>query len=99
MHWPPPLAVPDDIDSEQDGVPASFICRISHEVMKEPALVCVSGRTYDREQLFTWHANGSEKDPLTQQPFALSDVSPNLAVREMIERWLDDRQARLKHVE
>jgi hypothetical protein len=99
VHWPSPLVIPDDIDSEQDGVPASFICRISHEIMKEPALVSVSGHTYDREQLFTWHANGSGRDPLTQQPFALSDVAPNLAVREMIQKWLDDRQARRKQME
>lgn len=41
-HWPKPLEIPDDMGSE-DGVPQAFICRISHEIMREPALVSVSG--------------------------------------------------------
>jgi hypothetical protein len=98
--WPQPLDIPGDVDTAEKIVPLAFICRISHEIMREPALVCVSGHTYDRVHLTSWHASSSGQEPLTRQPFALTDMAPNLALRELIYEWIQDHKSRqLEEVE
>uniref|UniRef100_A0A7S4L1D5 U-box domain-containing protein n=1 Tax=Guillardia theta TaxID=55529 RepID=A0A7S4L1D5_GUITH len=61
MHWPPPIDVPVDIFERVVSVPDSFICKITHDIMREPTMVCVSGHTYERAAIVTWHANSNGK--------------------------------------
>ena len=98
VHWPQPLEIPDHIDTSTN-VPRAFICKISREIMIEPTLVSVSGHSYDRSKLLDWHATGLGRDPLTRQPFELTDLSPNLALRELIEQWIHDYTSRQEEVE
>ena len=91
--WPQPLDIPRDMDVATN-VPQAFVCRISHEIMREPALVCLSGHTYDRVHLHLWHASSSGREPLTRQPFELTDVVPNLALRELIDEWIQEQESR-----
>jgi len=98
VHWPQPLEIPDHIDTSTD-VPRAFICKISREIMIEPTLVSVSGHSYDRSKLLDWHATGLGRDPLTRQPFELTDLSPNLVLRELIEQWIHDYTSRQEEVE
>ena len=62
--------------------------------MREPALVCLSGHTYDRAHLNLWHASSSGREPVTRQRFELTDVAPNLALRELIDEWIKDYKSR-----
>jgi hypothetical protein len=47
----PPLSPQEVIDEMLRGVPASFLCPLSKEVMTDPVLLVASGHTYERAAL------------------------------------------------
>ena len=68
-----------------DEIPG-FICYITQEVMKDPVMT-PSGRSFEREAIEDW-VRKSGTDPLTRKPLRLDQLTPNRALKEAIEQWL-----------
>lgn len=94
QFWPPPLPIPASLEDDA-AVPAAFRCPITYEVMREPA-VAVSGQTYERDAITRWLSGAQPHvDPITKAPLSLSHLSPNLALRAVMQDWLRERQGDL----
>ncbi|CAM8985169.1 unnamed protein product [Rhodiola kirilowii] len=75
--------------SEMDvrgSVPEEFICPLSKEMMKDPVVVS-TGKTYDRASIQEWLKAGNQTCPSTQQVLSHRLLTPNLVVRDLIEKW------------
>ena len=68
-----------------DEIPG-FICYITQEVMKDPVMT-PSGRSFERSAIEDW-VRKSGTDPLTRKPLRLDQLTPNRALKEAIEQWL-----------
>jgi hypothetical protein len=89
-HWGPPLEISDDVeDSLGADIPDALICSISFGIMRQPALVTTSGQSYERDHIFEV-ARRSGVDPRSRTPFTASDVVPNVALKQAIERFVRD---------
>ena len=72
-------------EAEVHDVPHCFRCPISRDWMNDP-VITPSGITYDRVHLERWiRSVGTE--PLTGTPLALTDLVPNRALHEAIDRY------------
>ena len=72
------------------GVPESFLCPITLQVMNDPVLLG-DGQSYERIVVEDWLENHSTS-PMTNAPLTNKDIVPNIALRQMIEDWaLQDR--------
>jgi len=89
-HWPRPIDVPEDLDEED--VPDDFVCSITRSIMCQPALVSVTGHTYDYEAIARWHTNSKGVDPKSGTPFSLNDLAPNHALRNLIDDWVQKQR-------
>ncbi|XP_077234424.1 E3 ubiquitin-protein ligase PUB23-like [Tasmannia lanceolata] len=68
-------------------VPHYFLCPISLEIMKDPVTLC-TGITYDRSSIERWIFSSKKKTcPVTKQELPDSDLTPNHAVRRLIQGW------------
>ena len=54
-----------------------------------PTLVCKTGKTYDKESLVRWiREHGT--DPIERDlRLTVADLSPNLALRDMVEEYVE----------
>ncbi|KAJ3105211.1 Mismatch repair protein msh3 [Phlyctochytrium planicorne] len=78
--------------AEEEGkkreVPEAFLGKISFELMTDP-VISPSGITYDRTEILQ-HLNKIGKwDPLARIPISEKDLIPNLALKEVIDEFLD----------
>jgi hypothetical protein len=88
---PPPPAV--ELESKEpsqeklldEGVPEEFICPIRFSIMLDP-VVDLDGVSYSREGIMKWLEN-NDTSPVTQQPLKLSDLKPNRALKNLIEKF------------
>lgn len=65
------------------ATPASFLCSITHQVMKDP-VIDGDGNSFERVAIEKWlAANGTS--PVTRLPMTLSDLRPNRALKELID--------------
>merc|ERR1711998_282914 len=78
-HYSMPPATSDD------AYPASFICSITREVMKDPVMD-LQGNSYERAAILDWLSrNGSS--PITRSPLRPSDLVPNRALKDAIDAF------------
>lgn len=68
-------------------VPTYLICPITHEVVRDPVITS-SGITYERAALLKSITRAGPVDPITRQDLGLKQLVPNLALREVAERYL-----------
>ncbi|KAJ1470679.1 hypothetical protein T484DRAFT_1562877, partial [Baffinella frigidus] len=88
-HWPPPLAVPPGLDEED--APDAFLCPITQTLMRTPALVTSTGRTFERSAFEQWIRERGT-DPLdTSTRLTITQLAPNLALRQLVESWVSER--------
>ena len=91
--WPPPVHVPPALETDE-GVPeppAELLCPIAHALMREPA-ISPAGVTYERAAIVQWlRTRGTE--PSTGRACAERELTPNRALRSVIERWVADATA------
>ncbi|XP_063680755.1 E3 ubiquitin-protein ligase CHIP-like [Bolinopsis microptera] len=67
-----------------------YLCgKISFEIMKEP-VITPSGVTYERSDLEEHLQRVGHFDPLTRVPLKREKLTPNLAMREVIEHFLEN---------
>lgn len=83
--WPPPIAVPKEMDSG-NNVPDYFLCPITGCLMRQPAMT-PDGVTYDYDAIVEWLQN-RQTDPSTNQPLTPDQLCPNRTVRSMIEDFI-----------
>lgn len=66
--------------------PPSFLCPINTEIMRDP-VVCADGHSYERDAIHAWLQNQSTS-PLTRVVLRHQDLTPNHALRNSIEEWI-----------
>eukprot|EP00198_Chlamydomonas_reinhardtii_P002663 XP_001691999.1 predicted protein [Chlamydomonas reinhardtii] len=86
-RMPPPL----DTTTPRPGrpleaAPDALCCPISHSLMRVP-VVGPSGTTFDFDYIRKWVLQHNT-DPVNGAPLSEADLYPNLAVRDLVERWL-----------
>jgi hypothetical protein len=73
--------------------PDEFCCPISHELMRDPVIVCETGMSYDRETISTW-LTSHDIDPSTGIDLGTKKaLAPNVALRNAIQQWSDRQRA------
>jgi F-box and WD-40 domain protein 7 len=66
--------------------PQSFSCPISMEVMNDPVMIA-TGHTYERACIEKWLSSGHQTCPLSGQRLRHSELTPNIALRNIIQDW------------
>ncbi|CAP31513.1 Protein CBR-CHN-1 [Caenorhabditis briggsae] len=70
-------------------IPEIMCGKITLELMKDPVIV-PSGITYDREEIVQHLRRIGHFDPVTRKPLTENEIIPNYALKEVIEKFLDD---------
>ena len=95
IRWPPPLVVPEALASRPRGdLPEEFVCPLTFDIMLQPAST-PRGTTYDHDALVSWVDRRGRYPAGEAGALRRADLSPNLALRRAIERWVVEEQARL----
>ncbi|KAJ4780292.1 U-box domain-containing protein kinase family protein [Rhynchospora pubera] len=83
------LSVSPRFKSQLDdkGIPSYFICPIFQEVMKDPH-IAADGYTYEAEAIKAWLESGHHTSPMTNLPLPHPELTPNYALRSVIQEWL-----------
>jgi hypothetical protein len=68
------------------GMRHLLMCPISLQPMQDP-VTAPTGITYDRRAIERWLAAGHGTCPVTGQPLALADLTPNHTLRRLIQSW------------
>ncbi|GLC38935.1 hypothetical protein PLESTM_000797600 [Pleodorina starrii] len=89
---PPPLDTDECPAAALDAAPAPLCCPISHGLMRVP-VVAPSGTTFEYDCIRRW-AQRHNTDPVNGGPLAEGDLYPNLALRDLIDRWLQQQGGR-----
>lgn len=66
-----------------DAIPPSFLCPITHAVMRDPVM-CSDGHTYERAAIKQWLHKHS-RSPLTNAALESTGMIPNIALRQAIQ--------------
>ena len=66
-----------------DSISQTFICSITHEIMKEP-VIDNEGNSYDRDAIINWLQNNNTS-PITRNYLHQSHLKPNRALADAIE--------------
>ncbi|KAE8733752.1 U-box domain-containing protein 13 [Hibiscus syriacus] len=69
-------------------IPDDFRCPISLELMKDPVIVS-TGQTYERSCMEKWLEQGHGTCPKTQQTLSNTSLTPNYALRSLIDQWCE----------
>jgi hypothetical protein len=62
---------------------SSFQCPLTMEVMRDPVMTA-DGQTYERAEIASWFALGNRTSPLTGAPLPSTNLTPNIALRNVI---------------
>ncbi|KAL8150231.1 hypothetical protein V2J09_020039, partial [Rumex salicifolius] len=78
----------------------SFVCPLTKNIMDDPVTI-QSGLTFERQAITEWFERFGDSDelkcPITDQKLETRILSPNLALRAIIEEWKDRNEtARIK---
>eukprot|EP00357_Protocruzia_adherens_P028825 CAMPEP_0115007046 /NCGR_PEP_ID=MMETSP0216-20121206/20903_1 /TAXON_ID=223996 /ORGANISM="Protocruzia adherens, Strain Boccale" /LENGTH=172 /DNA_ID=CAMNT_0002373827 /DNA_START=38 /DNA_END=556 /DNA_ORIENTATION=+ len=73
-------------------IPNGFVCPITQQIMRDPVMTPY-GHTYEREAIEEW-INKNHNDPMTQQPLEVSQLSSNYSLRDAIEYYIQQHQAK-----
>ncbi|CAN6349046.1 unnamed protein product [Urochloa humidicola] len=73
-------------DMDMGGMRHHLMCPISLQPMQGP-VTAPTGITYDRRAIERWLAAGHATCPVTGQPLALADLTPNHTLRRLIHSW------------
>ena len=68
------------------NIPYSLKCCITHEIMQDP-VVDPDGNSYEKTAIEKWLQTNSTS-PITRSPLTLSDLTPNRALKNVIEQFL-----------
>lgn len=77
-------------------VPEYLCGKISFEIMRDP-VITPSGITYDRQDIEEHLKRVGHFDPITRQPLKASQLISNLAMKEVVDAYLNDNEWALYH--
>ena len=77
-----------DDDALESAAPDHLRCRITHQLMRQPA-VTPFGVSYERDAIVAW-VERRGVDPQTRRRLAPSDLAPNLALRAAVEDYVGE---------
>uniref|UniRef100_A0A1J3IKF1 RING-type E3 ubiquitin transferase n=1 Tax=Noccaea caerulescens TaxID=107243 RepID=A0A1J3IKF1_NOCCA len=75
-----------NLEEEELTIPEDFLCPISLELMRDPAIVS-TGQTYERSYIQRWIDCGNLTCPKTQQRLENFTLTPNYVLRSLISQW------------
>ncbi|XP_059435551.1 putative U-box domain-containing protein 50 [Corylus avellana] len=67
-------------------IPRAFLCPIFQDIMKNPH-VAADGFSYEQEAIMEWLERGRHTSPMTNLRLNHTQLSPNHALRSLIEDW------------
>lgn len=73
------------------SVPDYLCGKISFEIMHEP-VITPSGITYDRQDIEQHLKRVGHFDPITRQPLRAHQLVPNLAMKEVVDAYVNDNE-------
>ncbi len=73
-----------------DTIPKQFICPITLTLMSDPYSDS-DGNTYEKDSIFKW-VNQYHNSPITRNPMSISSLTPNRALKELIDTFLGNNQ-------
>ncbi|CAK9188575.1 unnamed protein product [Ilex paraguariensis] len=68
-------------------VPDYLCCKIALDILRDP-VITPSGITYERAVIVDHLEKVGEFDPVTREPLSLSQLVPNLAIKEAVQAFL-----------
>ncbi|KAF2623623.1 U-box domain-containing protein [Macroventuria anomochaeta] len=81
------FAISDPDHQQKREVPDYLVDGITFEIMHDP-VVTNNGRSYERATLIE-HLKRSPTDPLTREPLKISELRPNLALKEACQEFIE----------
>lgn len=81
------FAISDPSNQQKREVPDYLVDGITFEVMHDP-VVTNNGRSYERATLIE-HLKRNPTDPLTREPLKISELRPNLALKEACQEFME----------
>ena len=81
------FAISDPDNQQKREVPDYLVDGITFEIMTDP-VVTNNGRSYERATLIE-HLKRSPTDPLTREPLKISELRPNLALKEACQEFME----------
>jgi hypothetical protein len=77
-------------EGEVDRIPASCFCSLTHEIMRDPVMLC-SGHSYERSAIDRWLSEGRRTDPITNLPLQRmnSELVTNHTLRKVASNAQD----------
>ena len=90
LNIPPlPVNISKLINTLPDGtVPDEFLCCITQDIMRDPVKT-IDGHTYDKPGILRWFETNSTS-PLTGLPLPSKSLTPDKALYDKIEKFIDD---------
>jgi len=80
----------DDRRRKRDA--PDFLCgKISFDLMKDP-IITPSGITYDRKDILEHLQRVGHFDPVTRTPLTADQLIPNLAMKEVVDHFLEENE-------
>ena len=76
-------------EMQPDGIPPSFFCPITHDVMKDPYIVAETGHSYERSSIASWLSLNST-DPKTNRVLSNKSLVPNHTLRGAIDDFFSE---------
>ena len=83
----------DDHDSFPG--PASFLCPITRDVMRDPWMIVETGHSYERCAIIHWLVT-NPTDPMTNQPLRCKGIMSNHALRNAIGEYCKLNKCKLE---
>ena len=77
-------ALLDDVHPRAPNYMDSFHCPLTIEVIRDPVITS-DGQTYERAEIESWFALGKRTSPLTWGELPSTHVTPNIALRNVIQ--------------
>ena len=73
---------------KERGMPEEIVCPITQEIMIDP-VVAADGHTYERNAIASW-LEKNNTSPLNGDELPHTNLTPNRAVRSMVQRFVED---------
>ena len=74
------------LDMLDARAPMQYRCPISHEIMADPVIIS-DGQTFERASIDAW-LRRNNTSPITNEPLASKTLTPNVALRSMIQDYM-----------
>jgi ankyrin repeat protein len=80
----------DPLDNLTQEERPEYICKVTHEIMRDPAMLVETGNTYQYDALHRWVVvDGQRMDPGTNVSFSNVAIARNKALQRQIREWCE----------